>query len=510
VKSPKHAADPTDRSGRRPVQRIGFVAGPLLAAFAWLALPDAYVASGGEHVALEPAARATCAVAVWMATWWLSEAVEIYVTALLPLVLLPLLGATSMQAAAAPYAHHLIFLFMGGFLIGLSMQRWGLHRRIALGALRLAGDRPARIVGAFMAVTAFLSMWVSNTATAVMMLPVATSVIELVDTSAKDDAPSTRSFALCLLLGIAYSASIGGIGTPIGTPPNLFLASFMKANLGREVSFVRWMLLALPLLAVFLPLTWLLLTHVLHPIRMRRIEGASELVRRAHDALGPPSTGEKITLAVFTAAAALWMTRPLLASLEIGGAKPLAGLSDAGIAMLAALVLFVSPVSRRKGAFVLDWDTAVKLPWGILILFGGGLSLAAAIESVGLGEFFGAQVGALAGTPSWIVVLVVVTGIVFLTELTSNTATTATLIPILAALAPGLGIDPVLLIVPAAIAASCAFMLPVATPPNAIIFGSGRVTIPQMSRVGFWLNWIAVGLITGLTYSVIAPMLVRG
>lgn len=318
------------------------------------------------------------------------------------------------------------------------------------------------------------------------------------------------NFAICLLLGIAYGASIGGIGTPIGTPPNLFLASFMKANLGREVSFVRWMAVALPLIAVFLPVTWLLLTRVLYPIRIRHIEGVAVLIRSSHAELGAMSRVEKITLAVFLLAAVLWVTRPLLSKLELAGGHPLAGLSDAGIAMLAALILFVTPVSRHAGPFALDWATAVRLPWGILILFGGGLSLAAAIQANGLGELVGSQVTALAGTPPWLIVAGVVTSIVFLTELTSNTATTATLIPILAALAPALGLDPIMLIVPAAIAASCAFMLPVATPPNAIIFGSGRVTIPQMSRAGFWLNWIAVVLITLLTYAVAMPLLAGG
>jgi sodium-dependent dicarboxylate transporter 2/3/5 len=396
------------------------------------------------------------------------------------------------------------------------MERWGLHRRIALVVLRFTGDQPTYMVGGFMLVSAVLSMWVSNTATVIMMLPVAVSVFDLVarrvqpsgaGADLSDSTSAIRNFGLCLMLGIAYGASIGGIGTPIGTPPNLFLVSFAKENLGREISFVRWMAVALPLVAVFLPLTWLFLTRVIYRIRLRRIPGGSDFILDALAELGPPSRGERITLAVFLMAALLWVTRPLLTGLELAGTHPLAGLSDAGIAMLAAIALFVTPVERRSGRFALDWDTAVKLPWGILILFGGGLSLASAIQRNGVGELLGSQVAGFAGVPSLFVVLGVVTLIVFLTELTSNTATTATLIPILAALAPGLGMEPLLLAVPATLAASCAFMLPVATPPNAIVFGSGLIRVSEMSRAGFWLNWIGIFLVTAASYAVVMPLL---
>ncbi len=502
------------RGARRRVQDVGLFAGPLLAGLGYAALPDTYAGPAGELVDFDRGGRATAAVAVWMAVWWLSEAIPLYATALVPLVLLPLLGAASMREAAAPFAHELIFLFMGGFLLALSMQRWGLHRRIALLVLRLFGERPVNLVGGFMVVTALLSMWVSNTATAVMMLPVAASVVELLarqtgsaDASEALDDPHSplRSFAVALLLGIAYSASIGGVGTPIGTPPNLFLVSYARSHLGVELSFVRWMGLALPLVVVFLAITWLLLTRVLHPIRLGRIEGGAAVVRRELTALGPMGVGERIVLAVFLATSLLWITRPLLTELSIGGVRPLAGLTDTGIAMLAALALFVAPVDRRAGEFVLDWPTAVKLPWGILVLFGGGLSLAAAIHANGVGEWVGAQVAGFGGVPSLWVVAAVVTIIVFATELTSNTATTATLVPVLAALAPGLGLAPMVLAVPAALSASCAFMLPVATPPNAVVFGSGFVTLQEMSRTGFWLNWIGVGLITAFTWLAVVP-----
>jgi len=490
---------------RHRLQDVGLVAGPLAALVAAALLPEAYVDPDGVSVAFTSAGRATAAVAVWMATWWLTEALSIYATALLPLVLLPILGATSMGEAAAPYAHELIFLFMGGFMIALAMERWGLHRRIALTVLGFAGDEASRIVAGFMAVTAMLSMWVSNTATAIMLLPVATSVIALVARqhgaadaadAAADPGSPVRPFAVCLLLGIAYSASIGGMGTPVGTPPNVLLLSFVKSELGREIGFARWMGFALPLVAVFLPLTWWGLTRWLYPIRLGRIEGGRALVRAALEELGPMKRPERIVLGVFAATAAAWISRPLLARVEIAGVHPLSGLSDAGIAMAAAMTLFVWPAERAPRRFVLDWETAVRLPWGILVLFGGGLSLAAAIRATGVSELLGAQVTGLAGVPGWVVVLVVVTGIVFLTELTSNTATTATLVPLLAAIAPGVGLDPLSLVVPAALGASCAFMLPVATPPNAIVFGSGWLRIGDMSRAGLWLNWLGIVLIT--------------
>ena len=371
------------------IKWIGLIAGPLLAVLLYSLLPHSYPNSVGETIAFSNAGRATTALAVWMAIWWMTEAVELYATALLPLVALPITGAAQIREAAAPYAHELIFLFMGGFLIALAMQRWGLHRRLALRALRTAGDHPAGIVACFMGVTAFFSMWVSNTATAVMMLPIALSIIGLVEQvepgsmeggarnggagsgsengGAGNGGPGSKTrphFALCLLLGIAYAASIGGIGTIIGTPPNVFLASFIQSNLDQEISFVRWMGVGLPLVAVFLPLTWLMLTRVLYPVRGERIEGSREVTEAAYRELGAMSRGEKVVLVVFLLAAVAWITRPVLVQIEIGDLYPLAGLSDPVIAMVAALVLFVVPVDVKRRVFVMNWETAVKLPWG--------------------------------------------------------------------------------------------------------------------------------------------------
>lgn len=451
-------------------------------------------------VVFSGAGRATVALMVWMAAWWLSEAVDVAVTALLPVALFPLLGIADIKTAAAPYASDLIFLFLGGFLIALAMQRWRLDQRIALLTLRLTGSEPHRMVAGFMLATALLSAFVSNTATAAMMLPIGLSVIDLVlRKNSRQTLAVTgvlpdfagRNFALCLLLGIAYAASIGGIATIIGTPPNLFLAGFINETIAepyrQEISFLRWLFIGGPLTLVLLPLTWLLLTRVLYPIKITRIPGGRALIAEHYRQLGPVSRGERITMTVFLLTASAWISRPYL---------PVEGLSDPGIAMVAALALFVIPAGKDR--FTMDWETAKRLPWGILILFGGGLSLAAAVKTHGVAEFIGAQTAWLSGWPAPAVILIVVAAVIFLTELTSNTATTATLVPILAAIAPGLDLHPYQLIIPAAIAASCAFMMPVATPPNAIVFGSGHITIAEMCKAGWWLNLAGIVIITAL------------
>ena len=501
------AGDPAaDSAGL--ARRVGFVLGPLLGLASYLALSWLPTAPEVPGAMLSDAGPATAAIAVWMAVWWLTEAIPIYATALLPLAAFPLTGVRSMHDAAAPYAHELIFLFMGGFMLALAMQRTGLHRRFALETLRLVGDRPTSMIGGFMAVAAMLSMWVSNTATAVMMLPVATSVLEL----AEERAPRSwtdetrRHFGLALLLGVAYGASIGGVATPIGTPPNLFLLSFLSSTSDVEISFARWMAVGLPLVLVMLPATWWLMVHRIFPIPAERLEGGRDVISRDLRALGAVSQAEAIVLAVFVTVCSLWLSKPLLATLVIAGATPFAGLDDASIAMAGAIVLFCAPAG--DGSRVLDWQTARTLPWGILILFGGGLSLASAIGANGVDEWIGAQSGILVGLPAPLVVMGIVAGMVFLTELTSNTASAAALIPILAALAPGLGLSPIALAVPAALAASFAFMLPVATPPNAVVFGSGRIPLREMIRAGLWLNLIGIAVISALTFVVVLPILV--
>jgi sodium-dependent dicarboxylate transporter 2/3/5 len=487
----------------QPVKWIGLVAGPLVAWLVLQFLPESYVDAAGDTVAFGRAGHLTFFLMVWMAIWWLTEAIDIEATALLPVVVLPMVGAATIQEAGSAYANPLLFLFMGGFLMALAMQRWGLDRRIALRILMLIGTSPARLIGGFMIATALLSSFISNTATTAMMLPIGLSIIQLFGRHQRaEGAGKSDQFAVCLMLSIAYAASIGGIGTIIGTPPNGYLVEFIRDTTGEEIGFLRWMTIGYPVVLVFLPLTWLLLTRVLHPVPRKSLAGAHELLAGELAGMGRTGRGEWVTLIAFGGAILGWLTRPLLAR---PGWVP--GLSDAGVALTAGLVLFVIPVDARKREFVLDWSTAKKMPWGVLILLGGGISLARAVDGNGVAAWIGSQAQAFGGLPSIALMLIVVAGMTFLTELTSNAATTATIIPILFALAPGLGVDPYFLIVPATIAASCAFMLPVATPPNAILFGSGHITIPQMCRAGLVLNLVGVAVITAVMYLVALPLL---
>lgn len=448
---------------------------------------------------LEPVAWRVAATAVLMAMWWVTEAVPIPVTGLLPLALFPILGVGSVGEASAPYADPLIFLFLGGFLIALGLEKWNLHRRIALGVISAVGARPAGLVGGFMLATAFLSMWVSNTATAVMMLPIGLSVIGLLRREGEDDADG---FAPALLLGIAYAASIGGLATLIGTPPNALLAAFMRRTYGVEIGFAQWMAVGLPVTVVLLGCAWLILTRLVFALPRDSIAGSAALIRGEVEALGRLTVPEWRVGLVFAAAALLWVARPAL-----GGLLP-AGVNDTVIAILAGVALFVIPAGRGAppGATLLDWEAAKRLPWGVLLLFGGGLSLAAAIGKSGLAAWIGSGFAALGAWPVLLVVVLVTAAIVFLTELTSNTATAAAFLPLMASVAPVLGADPFLLTIPVALGASLAFMLPVATPPNAIVFGSGRLTVAQMARAGFLLNLAGIVAIVALTSLVVGPV----
>jgi sodium-dependent dicarboxylate transporter 2/3/5 len=446
---------------------------------------------------LESAAWRVAALAALMAIWWMTEAIPVAATALLPIALFPLLRVSGVTEAAAPYGNPLIFLFLGGFVIARAVERWNLHRRIALAVLAAVGTRPDRLIGGFMLATAGLSMWVSNTATAVMMLPIGLSVIGLLHTDEGQTKPGTREdrFALALLLGIAYSASIGGLATLIGTPPNALLAGFMQQTYGVTVGFFQWMLVGVPVSAVMLGTAWLLLTRILFRHALPGIEGAETLIAGEIAKLGPMRREEKRVVAVFVCVALLWVFRPLLAHWL--------PLTDPGIAVLGALAMFLVPADLGRGVFLLDWDHAKRLPWGILLLFGGGLSLARAIDDSGLAAWIGELLTACAGWPTVAIVLLITALVVFLTELTSNTATAAVFLPVVASLGLCIGHNPLLFAVPAALAASCAFMMPVATPPNAIVFGSGMVTVPQMARAGFLLNLAAILVIVLATYSLV-------
>lgn len=499
------------------VRRAGLLAGPVLAAIAYALLPESYATGPATTAEFTPAGRATLAMVAWMAAWWMTEAVDIEVTALLPVALFPLLGITSLAKASAPYASDVIFLFLGGFILGLAIERWGLDRRIAFFTLRLTGTRPAAMTGGFMAATAFLSMWISNTACAAMMIPIAISVIELVarsrtghglrEASAAGADAGERRFATGLLLGIAYASSIGGMATLIGSPPNGIAARFIAQTYGREITFLDWIGFGIPFTVVFLPLAWLILTRILFPARFDEVAGGREMIAAEYAKLGPLSRGEGVTLAVFAGAAFLWIFGGFLRDIETGGVHPLGGLTDSGVAMLAALALFLAPVDRDRGLRAMDWESARHLPWGVLVLFGGGLSLAAAVEANGVSAFIGQATRGLAVLPALALLAAVVTMTVFLSEVTSNTAQVATMTPVLAAMAPALGLDPQALVIVCALGASSAYMMPVGTPPNAIVFGTGLVRMPQMMKAGFILNLAGIVVITAIGWWLIPRLL---
>ena len=491
------------------MKRIGLFAGPLLAVLCYYLLPLQYSTSAAQLVEFTPAGRATLSMMAWMATWWVTETVDIEVTALLPIATFPIFGIAPLSKVLPPYAADVIFLFMGGFIIGLAIERWGLDRRIAFFTLRLVGARPGAIVGGFMAVTAFLSMWVSNTACAAMMVPIALSVIDLVlrnRTGAglkeyggiPEDRVPERKFATGLLLCVAYAASIGGIATIIGSPPNGIAVRYMQQTFGREVTFFEWLLVGGPFTLLFLPIAWFLITRVLFRAQIGEIAGGRKHFDEEYRKLGPLSRGEKVVLMVFSLTAILWTCSPLLKPIVIGGMRPFAGLSDTGIAMLAAMALFLIPVDRAACVRAMDWRTAVKLPWGVLMLFGGGLTLASSIEANGVSAFIGNASRAFAGLQPILLLLAITTMTVFLSEVTSNTAQVATMLPVLAAMAPQLGIDPYALIISCTLGASSAYMMPVGTPPNAIVFGTGLVRMPQMMKAGVWLNLAGILVITAL------------
>lgn len=477
------------------------LAGPILAGLV-------YVLLARLAPELSQAGRATGAIGTLMAVWWMTEALPLPITSLLPLVLFPLCGALSIDKTAESYANKYTFLYMGGFMVALAVEKWNLHRRIALVTVLAVGTSPPRLIGGFMLATAFLSMWMSNTATAVLMLPIGLSLVRLLaeqlKSSPEENAgrqPPAEAFAVCMMLGIAYASSLGGVATLIGTPTNLVMAGFAKDR-GINVGFGSWMAVALPVAAIYLVVSWFLLTRIVFPIRLTALPGGRELIRAELDKLGWLSRGEAIVLTVFSLTAIAWLAREPLAKWEwLVERVPLVGnIDDTMIVLVAVFALFVLPVDWRKGIFALDWPTAEKLPWGVLILFGGGLALATAVQSSGLAKWIGEQAAQEWLTPLALVILVTA-AIIFLTELTSNTATLTTFLPVLYGVALELKVDPLLLFLPATLGASCAFMLPAGTPPNAIVFGTGHVSIRQMCRAGWWLNLFGIVLIPLATYT---------
>ena len=468
----------TDTFSRR--QQIGLLLGPVLF-FILLALP--------QPVDMPDNSMQVAAVAILMATYWMSEAIPIPATALMPIVLFPLLDIMPTARVTLSYGNHLIFLFMGGFLIAVTIEKWQLHKRMALRTILLVGVSANQIILGFMLATAFLSAWISNTATAMMMVTIGMAVIKQAQKQTTK-LNKNSAFATALMLGIAYSASIGGIATLIGTPPNAILAGVIESSFGYSISFAQWMSFGVPLSLIMLLLCWFYLTHIAFQAEFNELPGGKQNIQQQLDKLGPMSSVEKKVLAVFILVAAGWLIRGLF------DIQALESVKDSSIAIAGALLLFMIPANFTKGEYLLDWHTAKNIPWDIMILFGGGFALANGFASSGLTEWIANQLIALQGMDLIIIVFMIVLLVIFLTEITSNTATASLLLPVMGAFAIAIEVHPLSLMVAVALSASFAFMLPVATPPNAIVFSSRQVSMPQMARAGIWLNIIGSILIT--------------
>ncbi len=472
-------------------------------------------------VGLSTPARHAAACALLMAVWWITEAIPISATSLLPLALYPLLKIMDAKDVALNYADRNIFLFMGGFFIAMAMQRHNLHKRIALSIIYLLGTSSRKIILGFMAATAFLSMWISNTATAMMMLPIGLAVIDHVHNSVEKGYPDRKlkkgefRFGLALMLGIAYSASIGGVGTLVGTPPNIVFAGMARSLFPQlpEIGFLQWMKIGIPIVLVFLPLSWAYIVFFGVRPEVNKIPGSKKIIREELTALGKMKKGELLTLIIFCLTALGWIFRQdiQIGSLRIPGWANLMGVEkyvhDSTVAMIGAILLFIIPTNLRKNEFILNWQWAVRIPWGILLLFGGGFALASSFQATGLNEWIGNIFNHINYVSVAVLILSICLFFTFLTEITSNTATITMMLPVLAALAVSMKIHPFILMVPATISTSFAFMMPVATPPNAIIFGSEYVKINQMAKTGVVLNLLGVIVITSAMYLIVFRVL---
>lgn len=490
-------------------QKIGLYSGiPLF--FLILLLPNPSGLSPEGHKAL--------AIAFLMAFWWITEAIPIPATALIPIAAFPLLGVLDVKKVAVSYGHHYIFLFMGGFFIARAMQKWNLHERIALFIISLTGTSPKKIVLGLMCASAFLSMWISDTATTMMLMPIGLAIIlhakKTFDETANSESKWDENFSTSIMLGIAYASLIGGIATLVGTPPNIVFASNIQILFpgSPDIGFFQWMMVGLPLTIVFLPITWYFLTHIALPIKLTELPGGNNLIDNQIEKLGKMSRGEKWTLAIFIFTALGWVFRKNIdiGILTIPGWSNLFGVEkmvhDSTVAIFSALLLFSIPVDLKKKEFVLDWKWAKDISWGILILFGGGIALANGVQSTGLAKWIGEGISSVSNLPVILIILSVCLLMTFMTEITSNTAVSTIFMPILAATAIAIEMNPLLLMAPAAISASCAFMLPVATPPNAIVFSTGYITMPQMIKTGLGLNFLGAFLITLTIYFLAIPL----
>jgi sodium-dependent dicarboxylate transporter 2/3/5 len=462
------------------VKQIARIAGPLLFLIVFF-LP---------HQGVDEPSWRVLALAAWMLVWWLTETVNLAVTALLPLVLLPLMGVMPLNDVSPNYANPLVYLFFGGFILALAIEKWNLHKRIALHIIKITGTSTMRIFMGLMIATAFLSMWISNTATAVMMLPISITIVDLIDSEKK-----TR-LAIIVLIGLAWSANIGGMATLIGTPPNLVLAGFMKEELNREIYFSEWIVFGLPLAIALLGVAFVLLGMLLPRSQRQKVSGeAALLLDEELKKLGPLSVGEKRVLFVFVVTALAWIFRKQLVDLT-----GLDELSDTVIALLAGIFLFVTPSGEANHERLLVWKDTQRLEWGILILFGGGLALASAIQQSTWVTRIGDLIGSIGLESPFLLIIIITFLAVFVTEVISNMALVTALLPLIAALAVGSNMDVYELALPLTLGASCAFMLPMATPPNAIVFSSGRLTVATMAKFGFWMNLLSIGIIILLMY----------
>jgi solute carrier family 13 (sodium-dependent dicarboxylate transporter), member 2/3/5 len=485
----QHFDDDDHAAGGTLARRIGLVLG--LAAFAIMSFI-------GPPADLSPKAWAALTLLALMVIWWVSEAIPVAATALLPLALLPLLGVVKPAEAAAPYGDPIIFLFIGGFMVAAAIEQSGLHKRIALGVLMAVGQSPAAIVGGFMIATTLLSMWISNTATALMMMPIALAVCR----AAVQSGPDQRKLIAACALGVAYCASIGGIGTPVGSPTNLIGMKWLEAN-QVGLSFPQWMAIGVSIILVMVPVTWLILTKIAYPLPAHMGDAAAaQTIKEEHRALGKMSTAETRVMIVFLSVALAWMFREPLSKLP--GLK---GLSDMVIAILGAVSLFLIPSGdkQRPGTALLDWTVAERIPWGIAILFGGGLSMAAALETAGVSDYVGTHMAGIGTLPVIAIVLTLVAVTVFASELASNVATLTAMLPVLTAIVAATGADPLIVGASATFAASFGFMLPIATAANAIAFATGGPKQSEMLRVGLALNLIGIAAIT-LAVAIIGPI----
>lgn len=477
-------------SGISTLQRIGLPLGPLL----FMAV---IVSDPVEGMGLP--AWQVVGIVSWMAAWWATEAIPIPITSLLPLVLIPAFGEQDISTVAGSYTNSVVYLLLAGFILALGLQRWNIHRRVALAILVRVGENPLAIIGGFMLATAFLSMWVSNTASTLMIIPIALSVATTIAPNSNSE-KDQHNFTIALVLSIAYSASIGGLGTLIGTPPNLLMAGYMRDTYGIDISFIGWLAYGLPVVIVMLPLCWLTLTKIVYPFKLPSNREAHQRICQTYRKMGKLNISEKRMSLVFVLVVLLWVTRPLLVK-----ATGYTHLSDTAFAVIGAITLFLVP--SGKGGFLMNWDYAKNLPWDVLLIYGGGMAIASAMTGSGLSEWLGSHLVYFSQWHIIFLISAITVLVIFLTELTNNSATVATFLPVLGAIALSTtDNNPLFLAAPAVIAASCAFMLPVATPPNAVVYGTGQVTLPQMARAGVVLNMFAILVIPIVAYYA-APLL---